>query len=217
MIIDYFKTLVMEHCGYPGNIGDSCAETSRAKHLRSLLGENNSALELSPFVSDTGFLRHPNAPERDDKGVSWRETDFSSDQALPLFVASKKCNPEIAQLMLTRLKANWYKTGNGDFVHPIFLGLLLNKSWIINICILGQGLLFKMPWRWNEAYNRFEEMKESSADYLNYIHAGVYSNKLCRKLISKSTLKAKVRDYYKVEPNCEWLIDLYDRVIDKYW
>lgn len=217
MFIDSYKTLVMEHCGYPGNIGDSCAETSRYKHLKDLLGEDSSDVDLYPFVSEKGFLRHPTAPERDDKGVSWREVDFTSDQGLPLYEAAKYGYKDIAFKLRMSIENSGWKTGNGDLVHPIFYGILTDQQWIINLCTFGQGILFKMPWRWNEAYNRFEELEESSADFLNYIHAGVYAHPICRKIISNKLLKEKVRQYYSVEPNKEFLISLYDRVIDKYW
>lgn len=214
MIIDKYNTLVMEHCSHPGNIGDSCAETSRYQHLLNILGEFGPKLDLNAFVTESGFVRHPTAPEKDDNGDSWRETDFSGDQALPLFLAAD--NQLRSKLFYSLKKAGW-RTGNGDLMAPIFLGLVTQKKWLVNLCIVGQALLFKLPWRWSDRYNRFEEMKDSSADYLNFIHASIYASSWARKLVLKSTLKRKVADYYAVEQNSEFLIAAYERVIDEYW
>lgn len=211
MKIDEFKTVKFEQTGYPGNIGDSCAETSRLSHLRQLLGLSTNDLALSPFVSTTGFLRHPTAPE------GWRENDFTSDQGLPLFVASRGTDPSIAELLQSRIKAAGYRTGNGDLVNPMFFGLLTDRMWLVNAATAVQAVLFKLPYRWNEAHKTIEKMEGSSADYLNWIHGAVYAKPWARKLVSKETLKAKIRNYYAVEPNSEELINLYDQVIERYW
>lgn len=212
MITDQYKTLVMEHCSFPGNIGDSCAETGRYKHLLDTVEEFGLEVDLNAFITEEGFVRHPTAPEKDDHGDSWRETDFSSDQALPLFLGGKG---SITRIVGERIKAAGYKTGNGDFVSPIFFALLTGRFWLVDLCIIGQLIAFALPWRWSDQYNRFEEMKESSADYLNFIHAAIYAHPWIKKLLPKNKLKQKIRDYYQVEPNSEFLIALYDRVIDE--
>jgi hypothetical protein len=222
MYIDNYKTLVMEHVSWPGNIGDSCAETARYKHLKQLLGQPNDDVDLMAFVTEKGFTRHPTAPAEGQLGPkedgspsdSWRETDMPTDQMLPLYLAS---DAGLKNLILMDTRAAGWRTGNGDLVSPQFFGLLNDYSLIVNVSTVGQAMAFKLPWRWSDAYNRFEEMENSSADYLNYIHVAVYAEKPLRNLVLKSTLKQKVRDYYKVEPNSQFLIDLYDQVIDKYF
>lgn len=214
MKIDEYKTLEMEQCGWPGSIGDSCAETSRYKHLKMLLGEDSSDVNTTAFFTNYGILRHPTAPYEDDNGDSWREDDTTTDQALPLFLASKD---HWRDLVKTTIKNNNYRTGNGDLVSPIFFAFLTNQMWLVSVSTYVQGLLFKLPWRYNEVTKGFEPMKESYADYLNYIHAGVYSGAWSRKLISAAHLKKMVAAYYEKEPNCQFLLDLYYRVIDKYW
>jgi hypothetical protein len=193
----------MEHVDYPGNIGDSCAETCRAIHLKNLLNEE-TALTDEQFVTYTGVIRHPTAP------IDWRETDATTDQVLPLYLTSGLNKEHIRSI----IKLNNWRTGNGDFVSPIFFCLLNNLYFLFNLCIIAQLLLFKLPWRWSDAYNKFEPMKDSSADYLNFIHCVVYASPLVKKFINKTVLKIKIRDYYKKEPNVYWLIELYDRVID---
>ncbi len=212
MRIDQYLTLVMEQCGYPGNIGDSCAETSRYVHLQCLNGLIPS-LNLKQFITPLGYIRHPDAPAQDANNQSWRESDFSSDQGLPLLLALQKTRSIKSEDMRDWFRDHGWKTGNGDFVSPSFLAVIKRWQWLLNLCILVQGILFRLPYRWSESENKFEEMKESSADYLNYIHLANYVPKSLR-LISAETLKIKVREYYKPEPNSDFIIDLYDKVID---
>ncbi len=203
----------MEQNGYPGNIGDSCAETSRYAHLKDLLNEDRSDVDLQQFQTETGFVRHPTAPE------GWREDDFSGDQALPLYLASRD-NPSADPIywkLRNSIETTGYKSGNGDFISPVFYGLVTDKQWLVSLSTAVQGLLFRFPYRWSDAYKNIERQEGSSADYLNYLHAAVYASPYARSFVSKATLKQKIRDYYEVEPNSLWLVQLYDRVIDLYW
>lgn len=225
MKIDKYKTIIRESEFWPGSIGDSCAETSRYEHLVSILEAAGPEVDLHQFVTATGFIRHPTAPIKDDKGKSWRETDFVSDQALPLFLASQASDPSIANIMRARIRQAGWRTGNGDLVSPGLFALLTNRIWLLNICTVVQGLIFKFPWRWNDEKKALERSNKSSADYLNWIHASIHGGWLTRKMVFKSTLKAKIRNYYQapqkdpnlVEPNTQWIVDLYDQAIDKYF
>ena len=217
MRVDQYKTLVMEHVGYPGNIGDSCAETSRRVHQKRWLLDNPEPLDITQFITEKGFVRHPTAPEKDDKGESWREDDFTSDQGLPLFLAALCTLPLTAQTVKrTIIDAGW-RTGNGDLIHPIFYAILKDNKFLINLFTVAQALLFRFVWRWNDEKNKFEETEESSCDYINYIHYALYASEWARNRVSKERLKEKVAHYYKVEPNCKWLVDDYNRLIDMYW
>ncbi len=192
--------MVLEQCEYPGNIGDSCAETSRF----AIIG-NSGQISLVQFITEMGFIRHPDAPE------DWRERDFSGDQAEPLALA----NSVIRETIRDRTKANSWRTGNGELITPRLYAILTGKRWLLAICILAQGLLFKLPWRWSDSRNKFEITADSSADYLNYIVAAIQAPRWSRCLTSAALLKQKVRDYYKPEPNSQWVIDAYDAVISK--
>jgi hypothetical protein len=210
----------MDQSSWPGNIGDSCAETSRYAHLKLLLGLPIDDVDLYAFISNSGFLRHPLAPaagEIDGKNESWRETDFTSDQGLPLFLAARKSDQSLARLIISRIHQDSYKTGNGDLVNPGFYALLTDTEWLLHVSTDVQALLLRFPYRWSDSKNRFEENEESAADYLNWIHCAVYLSPCERKLIPKDLLKAKVRKYYQPEPNCQFLLDLYDQVIDQYF
>lgn len=203
MKIDELGCLVMEGSSPEGNLGDSCAETARL----FLLNKNNPYfLDLQRFRTMKGYVRHPNA--------IWREDDFSSDQALPLFLAM---NPYLSHEMFLRIVEAGYKTGNGTYVSPGFYALLKGNQWLINMTLWIQTLIFKFPWRWSDERKWFEKSEGSSGDYLNWIHASQYAFPWVRNLIKKETLKQKVRDYYKPEPNSAWLINLYDEFINEHF
>lgn len=216
MKFDSYRTIIMEQCWWPGSIGDSCAETSREDHLLSLLGLPSNA-DLNQFVSPTGFLRHPTAPAKDDNGNSWRESDFTSDQGLPLYLASKARGLPIAPLFHDRIKEAKWKTGNGDYVSPGLFAAITDSKCLLNSTVWGQAMIFKFPFRWNDEKKGFEPMETSYADYLNWIHLAIYCLPAIRGEIPKATLKVKVRSYYATEPNSQWIIDLYDQVLDRYF
>lgn len=216
MKLDGYRTIVMEQCWWPGSIGDSCAETGREDHLRFWL-DLPSNCDLNQFVTELGFIRHPTAPAKDDHGESWREPDFTSDQGLPLYFAAKARGLPIAQLMHDRIKAAGWKTGNGDYTSPGLFAAITDKKCLLNATVWGQAMIFKFPFRWNDEKKGFEPMETSYADYLNWIHAALYCPQHIRSQIPKSLLKSKVRSYYLKEPNSQWIIDLYDQVLDRYF
>ncbi len=209
MKLDDYKTMVMEQCPWPGNIGDSCAETSRYAHLKLLLGDDIDDVNLNCFVTTRGYIRHPTAPD------AWRERDFSSDQALPLFLAFSLFDAKQAQKMKYRMEDYKWRTGNGNLVSPLLYALLNESQFLLKLFVVIQALLFAFPTRWSDSKNQFESSIDSSCDYINYIHCTV---KVPRhyQLVHLDFLKEKVRQYYHNEPNSEFLIELYDKVIDKF-
>ncbi len=87
MIIQNY-VIVMEQnpVGDPGNLGDSCAETSRYAHLKMLLDDYKLDVNLNTFVTPLGYIRHPDVPD------SWKEKNTSEDQVKPLFLAFQKAS-----------------------------------------------------------------------------------------------------------------------------
>lgn len=208
MRIDELGCVEMQQTGWPGNIGDSAAESGRLEHLRMLLGEYVSISNLDMFVTSLGYVRHPKVPPE------WAEKDFSSDQALPLYLAWRRSgNYSRSEEMRRRLK---YKTGNGDLLSP---GLFaeMHAEWLRVPLLLTQLAIFKFPYRWNDERRSFERTKNSSADYINFIHVAVYAPKWLRKLISPKTLMDKVMDYYEPEPQSAMIKNLYFNVVNKYF
>lgn len=214
MYLDKYNFVVLDQCGFPGNIGDSCAETCRLINLQRYLGETPTTTynNLFNFITPNGFLRHPDVPE------GWREDDFSSDQGLPFLLAARSFSLNyLVHAIEVRIKEDGWKTGNGDFVSPLFFGVLKDSNFIKNMALVTQAALFKMPWRWSDEHNRFEENFESSADYLNWINVAIHQSRWVRRTIDKTILKTKVRSYYRSEKSAQWLIDIYDKAIDKGW
>lgn len=213
MYIDNYKAIRMEQVAMPGAVGDSCSETARYAHLKMLLGDYYMDVNLNIFVTPLGYIRHPEVPD------DWKEKDFSEDQGKPLFLAFKRAGFPQVDEMKRKIVGNslWGRMGNGDPISPGFKGILNDWGWLRDLTVIGQSLIFKLPYRWSDSKKWFERSEGSSGDYLNHIHMAVYSPQFVRRLVSKEILKQKVRDYYKPEPNSQWIIDLYDKVLEEYW
>lgn len=234
MKIDEYGCLVVEHVPWPGSIGDSCAESARYEHLKMLLGDYVHTCNLERFVTPLGYLRHPTAPETGAElpngevlKESWRESDMSTDQALPLYLAWRRgTNYTRTSQMERRIKSNGYRTGNGDYISPGFYAELKDSQILRSLFLLIQILFFKLPYRWNDEKRTLELTTGSVADYLNYIHCAVYAPKWVRRIgPSKNVLYKAVTTYYQPElalPETQpclvcKIIDLYDQVIETYF
>lgn len=215
MIFDTYGCIRMEHCAFPGNIGDSCAETSRAVALETFLrGPFEHRASLLPFFTQYGIVRHPDSP--------WRENDTSSDQVLPLLVA---CHMNELNIDKTKIMAQ--RTGNGDLVSPLLYACQQryqkDSSWFWDLSVLGQAILSKVPIRWSDEKKRIEVDRNSSCDFLNLIMCMIHASynktetwplKLTRKILSKNTLLSKVEAYYACEPSA-FVVLLYRDALDK--
>jgi hypothetical protein len=227
MLIDIYHTLVRENVTWPGKIGDSAAESARYEDLKMLLGDYKFELNLKAFRTELGYLRHPTAPEKgqlDMNGFpipdSWREDDFSSDQAIPLYLAYRQAGMPEADEMKRRIQRAGWKTGNRKLIHPGFYAILNDWRWLECLSVLVQGIIFKLPYRWSDSSKWFEKMDQSSADYLNYVHTAARVPRIFRTE-DADTIKLKIRQYFvenaNPEPNCEFVLEKYERVIDKYF
>lgn len=237
MKFDNLNTLYMEHEGPPNCYGDSCAETSRFWHLLYIREKviNNGIMihpsiqpiqqdirtSLNNFITDKGYIRHPLVPE------DWKETDFTSDQGMPLYLAFDKWNLVDEQTqMYNRLKENKWRTGNGDIIAPPFIAILLRPKYkyLADLIIFFQAFIMKFfPYRWNDGKKCIESTENSSGDYLNFVHAvfnsiyygDTFISKWTRKLFTKEFINGKLEHYYKPETNVRWLLDIYKEVVNK--
>jgi hypothetical protein len=210
--VDEHNTLIMEHGTWPGNIGDSSADTGRGERLWfRRFAERRFNLEA--FITPMGYVRHPTAPAVDLVGDTWREPDFSGDQAMGLYWGF---TPEQRKEMRERIAKNWWRTGNNNLIHPGFFFFLYNWRFMISVSVFIQGWLFKLPFRWGDGQNKFESMSESSADYLNYALARDCAAPWARNVVTPEKLKAKIREYFSNsnEPNAEWVCELFEWLID---
>lgn len=153
MYFGEYNELISETSGFPGSIGDSCANTARMVLCRHFSGENINPYfdALRKFRTDFGYVRHWDAPD------GWREQDFSSDQMLPLYLAYKILLPDLADEMKRRLKLDGYRSGNGDLITPALLFLIKDWESALEASLIAQSLVFKLPYRWSDA--RFNELK----------------------------------------------------------
>jgi len=215
MKIDEYYVLVSEEHddnttkGFDGNRGESIAVTSRIEDLSVILGKI-SGLDLQQFITPTGTCRHPLS--------IWRENHESTDMAIAFYMGSSKRVPYFARMMKERIIESNYRTGNKNKISPSFYALMMNDQRLLDLTLAGQRLIFLWPWRWNEEkYNQgkwpIESSKNSSADYMNFIHLLYYASPWVKRMVSKEKLMDRVRHYFSKEPNGEWIIDLYDRAI----
>lgn len=190
MKFDEYGCLVMERDGYPGDLGDSCAETCRY----NLLEDFGFTINLYRFYSTKGFLRHPDVPP------SWREDDFSADQALPLMLCGVRD---------TRLQ----------FKSFACFAVQTESYQLLRFFTFIQALIFLIPLRWNDGKKRFESGADSSADYLNFFMCMLYLSRLgfalnvVKRLIPKARMEGKIASYYIGQPNSSWYTDLYFKQI----
>lgn len=221
MYIDSYQLIVMEQSGFPGGWGDSAAESSRYVILATINGEKVN-INLKQLVTETGVLRHPLSP--------WRENDTSSDQVVPLLAATSLLQPELASVIIKQIKTAGYKTGNGDLIST---GLLENMRraekkhflWISDLAILGQALIFQLPFRWSDSKRFFELSSGSSSDYLNFTTDLAFAKitntetipiKLAKLLIvSKEKILSEVNSYYAAEPNHSMIIEEYTKALER--
>jgi len=219
--------LISETSDWPGSIGDSAHNTARQVLTLKFLGSDYSAhlIALKRFRTEKGYIRHWLAPD------DWMETDTTSDMLLPLYKAYQEVLPELAVEMGFRLKANWYRSGNGDPITPGLFAEIKNSQFLRVLFLLIQILIFKIPFRvkdkpsdrsflsyilFTPIWKLFERSSGSSAHYLNFIFVCLYAPKWVRRLVSKEKLKAKVADYYKPEPNA-FVVENYNVLIERYF
>lgn len=180
--------MISETSPWPGSSGDSCANTARSEVLRP------TGQSMDKFFTDTGCVRHPDTP--------WRESDFSGDQLIALFMAANgEQRGRLRQLFPKR-------AGDGNLHAPLTWAIMNNHFILANLFLLLQKLLFALPYRYSDAdglkwYQRLQRMDEASADYLNFFVAAVYM-KRCGVLkinIDTEEVAHKVFHYYQNEPN----------------
>lgn len=221
MQFDQYGFIRMEQTDFPGSVGDSAAETGRFWTLLMFVIGTNAHPNLQPFVTKKGILRHPESP--------WREDDTSGDQVSPLLAATSILQPIVADQILNHIYDAKYRTGNGNLISPGLFAMMrrcrnLKMLWISDLAIVGQALLMKLPVRWSDSKKALEWVGNSSADYLNFINFLVHAESkknsswpcwLAKKLISKKKMVERVKSYYEPEPNCDQILDLYARAIEK--
>jgi hypothetical protein len=198
MYFDTHGAIVMEQNAPddPGRFGDSCAETGRYFHLHDGV---HPVLRI--FVTPTGYVRHPEAP--------WREDDFSGDQAVPFYLAA---DPLLREEFEERVKAAGWKTGNGDYLALIWISIFYQakgkQSWLTDLPILAQAFWLRFfSWTYDDGV----------ADHLNFFHVllqakrsgHTITSRIASWLMPHARFMRAIETYYKPEPNSQWVIDAY--------
>lgn len=217
MKVDSYGFLEMEHTSFPGSIGDSCAETFRHLTLERFLNpifDFPIETVYQKIKTEKGYLRHPTSP--------WKEDDFSGDQATPLFIALELfARFDLSKEVKTRFK---WKYGNGDLIQPTFKAAVERKSLFWDFFIYGQAMSMKhLPYRWDDGTKSIEKSKDSSCDFINFIHlilhaeflGHTYFSRKAKEVFSADFVMKKVVQYYAPEPNCDFLLDLYEKSVYK--
>lgn len=216
MKFDKYGLIELEQCGFPGNIGDGCAEYARYATLCKFLDIPISP-NLIAFITDIGVLRHPNS--------IWGTSDTSDDQVSPLIAAAALYQPELADKIIAQLEAAGCKSGNGQYIHlttfaQIFRYQKYPLQWLFDMSILGQTVFMLLPFRWSDSKHWFESNKNSSSDYLNWLNFLIFAKmqsfswpcRLALKLISAEKTFEKIQDYYCPEPQA-WIVPMYEQAI----
>lgn len=209
MRIDGYGCVVMEKDGPPGDLGDSCAETGR---YMVLLGMMYNA-KLMPFLTDAGFLRHPDAP--------WREEDFTSDQALYLLMAADLTSAGLFLTIVNKIKALGWRTAPAKIASPDVIALCTRSYQTLAALNVAQMLINKFPWRWDDSNQtatkwwRFVRSEGSTVSFMTVFVAMVFLKRKGitwpQKFWNKETYLAKAKSYYENQPRSLWFTELYDR------
>lgn len=237
--LDKYGMVALEQCPWPGNIGDSCADSFRRLNLKIFVAGPSGFLPevlitYRHTTTPNGDLRHPTAPEKDEKGNNWKEPDFSGDQWIAKYRCLRACHlPSVffeVKEMEERLKSNWYRYGNNDFAHPATFSSINRgrgtKNSFNDLPVFAQAvLLTKFKYRWDDHYNCFRETENSSADWLNFLMHLIQcemgghtpSSQRAKEMIDPNLMWEKVKHYWKPEPNNEELLLDYELGIKKLW
>ncbi len=217
MKFDTYGCIVMERDNWPGNIGDSCAETSRYAVL------TGQSLPLSVFMTETGFVRHPTAPaSAPGSGENWREPDFTSDQALPLlmgFDLGRQGYPTLLVLARAKIINMGMRTAPTKLASIGVRCLVSANLQLLAASQVAQALIFKIPWRWSDdqrikSWWKLVPNEGQYADYLNYYVTAVYLRRRgvmwANVVLDREKSLQMVRNYYAGEPNHDWIIAAYE-------
>ena len=222
MKVDVLGCVTMEKNGPPGDLGDSCAETGRLIVLEPTTFKTHR-LRLENFITDKGFIRHPNVPE------DWKETDFTSDQALYLLLASYLVAPQVFETVADRIKFT-DTTAPDKIVSPdVFFAT--RKMWnMLAVCAVVQMAINMIPIRWSDAedrtgfwkYWRFEWNNKSTVSYMTTFVIMTFLKRVSVTwplwIFPREKYLAKAKAYYQQpdlkpeqrEPNTAWFTAFYD-------
>lgn len=210
MKFDTLGLILSETSPPPGCYGDSMAETARYVNIHTFLGYAVEIEHLKQFETETGYVRHPLSP--------WREDDMVTDQLMPYFIAARF---GLKNRVYEHIDDAGFRTGNGDLVSPLFYAILTESPKLAAFALLAQWAIFRIPFRWSDSKKRFESNADSSADYLNWLqglmwlhYKDLYLPKYVVYWTNGDKIVERIRHYYQDEPNSEYLVRRYVHVVE---
>jgi hypothetical protein len=183
----------------PGRYGDSCFDTFAfgLSHFWTSPGhEYHPRIDHKAFITATGTLRN--------KHSIWRQNDMTEDNEKPLLMFLKETgNSEDWQFVADRCWDD-LKTGNMHLISPGYVAELTGWQWLRCFTQTMQVLFFWFPWYWNDGKWKKGEWPIGNAwkktdGYLQWALTAHLTPWPFRRLISKATLKRKIREYYNPE------------------
>lgn len=200
--------------GHKDNLGDSCAETSRA----FILGDQFPA-QFARFLNEgkEGYLRHPDLKDVPKYGSE----SFTSDQAFPYYLRKLLMRHVNGICYASPLNKGIFIKGTNKIASLPLLLTVYGYFRLLNVTNIIQGLLLKLPYRIADG-GRIEKSEGQVQDYLNMIICYVFLKKLGKWAtlpISEDKCILAVRKYYAegddFEPNSDWIIQLYIKALNK--
>lgn len=202
----------------PGKYGDSCFDTfAFGLSWFRVNKQYHPQIDHKNFITATGTLRN--------KHSIWRQNDMSEDNEKPLLMFLKEtCNTEDWQFVADRCWDD-LKTGNQHLISPGYVAELTGWQWLRCLTQVIQVIFFWFPFYWNDGdfKNGRWPIRLSwykSDGYLQWALIAYLTPWPFRRLISKTTLKNKIREYYGPEfptnglPLTTLVVDTHRKMVD---
>lgn len=217
MKIDEHGCVIMQSVGWPGDIGDSCAETGRYIVLR---GSADPQINLMAFVTDIGFIRHPTSP--------WKEDTFTTDQALYLLMAADLTDRPLRDIVVSKLRRMGWQTAPGKPAHPNLYFLAHRWYQLCGLTEIAQMMFNLIPFRWHDGNDgteswgafrrrfwRFKSAEGSTVSFMTTLLGCIFLKRVGvrwpLRILNKEKYLAKTRAYYANQPNSEWFVAMFER------
>ena len=226
MKIDAYGLIVSESCAGIGQLGDSCAESSRyllLSQMQNKLGlyDTPCLIDLTKFKTEKSWCRHPLL----EQSGTW-VNDIPTDQLLPWFIAT---SPIGKSEVFDYFNKHGYQTPNGDIISPMFWSAIKRAknepSAFYDLSILFQAYFFKLPIRCSYSKGWFESSEGSWSDVLNWLaciffafltDSVTWPIRKAMRVMTKEDVKKMLKIAYLKEPN-PFVVGKYEDIITKIW
>lgn len=210
MKVDDLGCLIMEKDGEPGDLGDSCAETGRFCVIAPP-GIPFTYVDLSRFVTEEGFVRHPRAP--------WREDDFTSDQMIYLLMGSFLRDRDVYEYVRSHL----------DRMQKARLPDVWLLKWqafhLLGVTAIAQIILNAFPIRWSDAHDRegfwnvwrFTWSSNSTVSFMTVTTTMIFLKRVGITwplfFFNRDRYLERTAAYYADQPDSSWFVELFRRAL----